>query len=124
MPGTFKIMLRKDTEPVRLFSPRSIAAGLREQAKQEIDNMLRDGVIKTVEDARGWCSGLTIAPKPGGKIRLCVDLTNLNKGIRREIYPLPRISDMLSKLSEGVMFSKLDANSGFWQVKWIPRVSC
>jgi len=48
---------------------------------------------------------------------MCVDLTNLNKGVRREIYPLPRISDMLSELSEGVMFSKLDANSGFWQVK-------
>ena len=121
MPGMFTINLRKDVEPVRLFSPRSIAAGLREQAKRELDDMLKDGIIEPVEVATDWCSGLTIAPKKGGKIRMCVDLTNFNKGVKREIYPLPRISEMLSKLSQGVLFSKLDANSGFWQVKLDPK---
>ena len=52
---------------------------------------------------------------------MCVDLTALNKGFMRETYPLPRISEMLSRLSEGKIFSKLDANSGFWQVKLDPK---
>ena len=41
----------------------------------------------------------------------------LSKGVERELYPLPRISDMLSQLSTGKLFSKLDANSGPWQVE-------
>ena len=117
MPGTFRINLRGDAAPRRLFSPRPIAAGLREQAKAEIDKMLEMNVIEPVEEPTDWCSGLTIAPKPNGKIRMCIDLTALNKSVQREVYPLPRISDMLTRLSEGRVFSKLDANSGFWQIK-------
>ena len=83
--------------------------------------MLALEVIEPVEQATEWCSGLTIAPKPNGSIRMCVDLTALNKGIRREVYPFPRISDVLSRLASGVMFSKLDANCGFWQVKLDPE---
>ena len=36
--------------------------------------------------------------------------------MEHELYPLPRVSDMLSQLSAGRVFSKLDANSGYWQV--------
>ena len=117
MPSTFRINLCSDATPRRLFSPRPIAAGLRDQAKVEIDKMLELDVIEKVEEPTDWCSGLTIAPKPGGKIRMCIDLTALNKSVQREVYPLPRISDMLTRLSEGRIFSKLDANSGFWQIK-------
>ena len=121
MPGTFKITLGDNVEPKRLLAPRPIAAGLRDKARAELDNMLREGVIVPVERPTEWCSGLTIAPKKGGKIRMCVDLTQLNKCVRREIYPFPRISDMLSRLSGNVMFSKLDAYCGFWQVKLDPE---
>ena len=117
MPSTFKINLRSDATPRRLFSPRPIAAGLRDQAKAEIDKMLELDIIKKVKEPTDWCSGLTIAPKPGGKIRMCIDLTALNKSVQREVYPLPRTSDMLTRLSEGRIFSNLDANSGFWQIK-------
>ena len=113
LPGIFKIRLRQDAEPRCLYAPRSIPAGLRDKAKLEIDSMLAKDVIEPVEEPTEWCSGLTIAPKPNGKIRMCVDLTQLNKSVEREIYPLPRVSDMLSRLAEGRIFSKLDANSGF-----------
>ena len=121
LPGTFKINLKDNMEPKCLFTPRPIAAGLKDQAKRELDQMLASGIIEPVDQPTEWCSGLTIAPKPGGKIRMCVDLTNLNKSVKREIYPLPRISEMLSNLSEGSVFSKLDAYSGFWQVNLHPE---
>ena len=121
MPGQFTICLKKDYEAKRLFSPRPIAIGLKDKAKKELDRMLAEDVIEPVEEPTEWCSGLTIAPKKNGKIRICIDLTSLNKWVKREVYPLPRVSDMLSKLSNGMMFSKLDANSGFWQVKMDPK---
>ena len=60
--------------------------------------------------------GLVCVPKPNGKDRICVDLTQLNKAVKREIHPMPSVDESLSKLGQGKVFSKLDANSGFWQV--------
>ena len=118
---SFNIELKEGTKPLHLFSPRSIPAGWRDKAKAEIDKMLQMEVIEPVEEPTEWCSGLTIVAKANGGIRVCVDLTALNKGVKRETYPLPRVSEMLSKLSEGKVFSKLDANSGFWQVVLAPE---
>ena len=116
MPDVFRIVLKPDTVPYKIYSPRSMPIGLREQAKSEIDKMLELNVIRPVDIPTEWCFGLTIAFKADGKIRMCVDLTMLNKGVQRELYPLPRVSDMLAQLSVGQLFSKLDANSGFWQI--------
>ena len=120
MPGIFNIKLKPDTVPVNLYAPRSIPAGLREKAKEQIDKMLKLDVIESVEEPTEWCSGLTIVPKQNGSIRMCVDLTALNKGVKRAVYPLPKVSEMLSQLARGRVFSKLDANSGFWQVRLDP----
>ena len=116
MPDIFSIALKPDTKPYKIFSPRPIPIGLRDQAKQEINKMLELNVIRPVDVPTEWCFGLTIAFKADGKIRMCVDLTMLNRGVQRELYPLPRVSDMLSQLSTGQLFTKLDANSGFWQI--------
>ena len=121
MPGIFSIKLKRETEPLRLYAPRSIAAGLREKAKVELDRMLTMGVIEPVEEPTQWCSGLTIVPKTNGGIRMCVDLTALNRGVKREVYPFPMVGEMLSKLAEEKVFSKLDANSGFWEVRLDPE---
>ena len=60
---------------------------------------------------------MVVAPKKNGKVRLCVDLSQLNKSVRRETYPLPRVDEALASLAGARYFSKMDANSGFWQVK-------
>ena len=35
----------------------------------------------------------------------------------RENFPLPRVKESLAKLQGSTVFSKMDANSGFWQVE-------
>ena len=47
-------------------------------------------------------------------------LTKLNESVRRERYPLPSVDQILAQLSGATVFSKLDANSGFWQVPLSP----
>ena len=44
------------------------------------------------------------------------NLTRLNESVRRERHPLPSVDQVLAQLSGATIFSKLDANSGFWQV--------
>ena len=46
-----------------------------------------------------------------------VDLTHLSKCVRRERQVLPSVDHTLAQLSNGKVFSKVDANSGFWQIE-------
>ena len=63
-----------------------------------------------------WCSGIVPVLKPNGKVRICVDLIQLNKSVNREVHPIYSVDDSLAKLSKSRVFCKLDANSGFWQL--------
>ncbi len=79
--------------------------------------MEAEGVISKVEGPSEWCSGIMIVPKPKEKVRICVDLTNLNGAVQRELYVMPSVEESLAKLAGARVFTKLDANNGFWQVK-------
>ena len=59
---------------------------------------------------------MVVAPKSNGAVRICVDFTKLNKSVQRENYPLPRVEELLAGLEGSTVFSKMDANSGFWQI--------
>ena len=50
--------------------------------------MENKGVITKI-DERGWCAGIVV-PKPN-EVRICVDLTKLNKSVKRETHsPISR----------------------------------
>ena len=62
-----------------------------------------------------------VVPKADGRDRICVDLTRLNQAVRREVYQMPIVEETLGSLTEGLVFSKLDANSGFHQIVLNPE---
>ena len=59
---------------------------------------------------------MAVVPKKEGAIRICVDMKKLNESVLREVHPLPDVNETLAQLSGAKVFSKLDANSGFWQI--------
>ena len=59
---------------------------------------------------------MVVVQKKTGDIRLCVDLTKLNDAVRREKLILPAVDQTLAILSGAAVFSKLDCNSGFYQI--------
>ena len=74
------------------------------------------GVISPVDDPSLWCAGMVVVPKPSGSVRICVDLTHLNHNVLREYHPLLKVDNTLTQLTGAKKFTKLDANSGFWQI--------
>ena len=64
---------------------------------------------------------MVVVPKRSGAVRICVDLKPLNQSILREVHPIPKVDDTLAQLSSATVFSKLDANSGFWQIPLAPE---
>ena len=63
---------------------------------------------------------MVVVPKKTGAVRICVDLKPLNTSVLREVHPLPKVDDTLAQLTGAHLFSKLDANSGFWQIPLSP----
>ena len=55
-------------------------------------------------------------PKKSGPVRICVDFRPLNDHVLREVHPLPKVDETLAQLTGAKVFSKLDANCGFWQI--------
>ena len=79
--------------------------------------MLQQEVISPVDEPTEWCAPMVVTPKPNGKVRVSVDLSVLNEFVQRENHPLPSVDITLGKLVVAQYFSKLYANSGFWQIK-------
>ena len=50
-------------------------------------------------------------------------MKRLNECVQREFYPLPHVEETLVQLTGAQVFTKLDANSGFWQIP-LTRKSC
>ncbi len=94
----------------------SLPGRLREKAREELERMESLGVISKVEDPTEWCSGLVVVPTKSGQVRLCVDLKQLNRSVLRETHPIPGVDETLAKLANAKVFSKLDANSGYWKI--------
>jgi hypothetical protein len=114
--GEYQIMLKPGAQPFALTTARNVALPLRPKVKEELSRMEALGVITKVEEPTDWCAGMVAVPKPSGDVRICVDLKPLNESVRREFHALPKVDDNLAQLAGATVFSKLDANSGFWQV--------
>ena len=87
--------------------------------KQEIDRLLKTGVIRHSQSP--YSSPVVIVPKkskPGEppKFRLCVDYRWLNEQTKKDAYPIPRIQELLPRLARARFFSSLDLVSGYHQV--------
>ena len=113
----YHICLKENSKPFALSTPRRIAIPLLPKVKEELSRMEALDVISKVEGPTDWCAPMVVVPKPNGTVRICVDLTKLNQSVRRERHILPSVEDTLAQLGNAQVFTKLDANSGFWQVR-------
>ena len=69
----YEIHLKPGAVPHCIFTPRHVPLPLREQVKQELDQMESMGVITKINDPTPWCAGMVVVPKKEGKIRICVN---------------------------------------------------
>ena len=119
--GTFKgssyeIQLKPNAKPCALFTPRNVPLPLRKKVQEELTRMESLGVISRVDEPTPWCAGMVVVPKKSGSVRICVDFRPLNDNVLREVHPLPKVAETLAQLAGATVFSKLDANCGFWQI--------
>ena len=90
----------------------------RAQIDAQAQEMLEAGVTRPSESP--YSSPALLVKKSDGKDRFCVDFRRLNHITKKDVYPLPRIDDMLDALGKADFFSVLDLQSGFWQIPLHP----
>lgn len=84
--------------------------------------MERQGITAKVIEPTDWLNALVVVEKPlNGALRICLNLRDLNKVIKRPHYPLPTLDDVISRLSGARYFSVLDAKSGYWAIKLMEK---
>ena len=79
MTTEYRIALKPDAQSVCLYTPRRIPRPLLPKVKEELERMIQEGVICTVTEPTEWCSGIVPVLEPNGKVRICVDLVQINK---------------------------------------------
>ena len=104
------------TKPVQLPT-RRVPEALKTPLRDHLQELEQQGVIEKVTQPTDWVSGIVVAQKNNGKIRLCLDPRPLSSALKRSLYPIPTIEDVLPYLANAKIFTKVDCKSGYWQVK-------
>ena len=72
-------------------------------------------IIETVTGPTPWVSLIIIVPKSSDQVRICVDMREANKAVKREKHLMSTIDDLVADLNGATVFSKLDLSSGYHQ---------
>jgi hypothetical protein len=83
---------------------------------EEIHKLMAAGFIKEVSHPE-WLANPVLMRKKGGKWRMCVDYTGLNKACPKVPYPLPSIDQIVDSTAGCEALSFLDAYSGYHQIR-------
>jgi hypothetical protein len=86
-----------------------------EELRKHIATLLEQGFIEPSNSP--WGAPILFVAKKDGSLRLCVDYRALNKVTQKDRYPLPRIDDLFDQLQGAKVFSSLDLQQGYHQVR-------
>ncbi|UYV76658.1 K02A2.6-like [Cordylochernes scorpioides] len=115
LPKEYYIEIEKKATPVQQH-PRRIPIGLKAEFKRKLDDLEGRGIIERVQKSSSRISNLVLVKKQN-KLRVCLDLRDLNKVIKRPNFKIPTIDEILPSLNNAKIFTVIDAKDGFWQVK-------
>ena len=118
MDGEISIKLREGAVP-HVKPIRHVPHAMQEPLKMELDKLCKEGILHKVDisEAIEWLNSFVCVKKSNGKIRLCLDLTHLNKWIIRPRHSAKLVDDILHRLNGAKYFTVVDSTSSFFNHK-------
>jgi hypothetical protein len=106
--------LKPGTSPI-YKTPYWMSTSELAELKEHIKELLEKG--HTHSSSSLWGAPMIFVPKKDVTQRLCMDYRALNKVTIKNKYPLPRIDDLFDQLRGACVFSKIDLQLGYHQLK-------
>ena len=88
-------------------------------ANAEVQRLLDANVIREVKYSE-WLTNVVLMPKKNGKMRMCIDFTDINKACKKDPFLLPRIDTSMDKAAGCKRFSLLHCFSIYHQI-WLNK---
>lgn len=111
-----KIVLDEGSRPI-FRRHRVVPLALQAKVEAELTRMVKEGVLEQVKQS-DWATPIVPVLKRNGDIRICGDYkSTVNTVIKTDVYPLPTITEGLAVLAGGKIFTKLDLDRAYTQVR-------
>ena len=106
-----------------ILPPRHIPQKWQQVLDEEMDKMIRDGVVE--HSVSPYCTYPVLVAKKDGSVRFAVDYRRLNAVTIPDKTPIPRIEDLIASLEGSKYFALLDlrGDSGIFQSLFINDTS-
>jgi len=117
-PGTHALVIKEGAKQVirpHQRKPTSVTKKLEPALDQLEKNHIIEKVNQISPDC--WVSNIVVVEKPNGKLRLCLDPSDLNEVILRQPHPIPTISGLGERLNHKKFYSLLDLRDGFYHIE-------
>ena len=85
------------------------------ELKIQLQELLDKGNIQS--SVSPWGALILFVKKKDGTLRMCIDYRQMNKVTVKKKYPLLRIEDLFDQLKGAGVFSKIDLQSEFYQLR-------
>ncbi len=117
-----KIKLHIDPDVKPKQQPhRRIPFHIRKDVEKELQLLEELDIIEQVDGPTPWVSPVVVVPKKSGEIRLCVDMREANKAVKREKHLMPTLDELITDLNGATVFSTLDLTSSYHQLELDPE---
>lgn len=75
------------------------------------------GIIQPVNEPLQWVNNIAIIEKQNKSLRICIDPNKLNKHIVHELYSVPTLGEITSKLNNTNIFCVFEIKDAFYHIK-------
>jgi hypothetical protein len=107
MPGVPRELAKHRLEVNKTARPikqklRQFAKDRKQAIEIEVCKLLAAGFIRECKHPVGL-TNLVLVPKKTGRLRMCIDYTDLNKHCPKDPFPLPRIDQVVDSTAGSVL---------------------
>ena len=93
MGDPYKIKLKEGATPYHAH-PYQVPHAYKQTFRMEVDQLCKVRLLKKVNRSE-WAAPTFIIPKKDNTVRFISYFRELNQRIRRKLYPIPKIQDLL-----------------------------